>query len=178
MGVVFTTLFAIGLVLIVHAADFVDLDPGYTQFWHAQGFAEEQLRGHDLYFTVGENIGRLSCDIPAGDITWRPVRQPVVLDEWPVAPVALATPPRFTTVASWRGPLGRATYRDRTYGVKAHEFREFAELPLSGAGAFEIALDAHPADWRDVQSLRDRGWSIVDPKCVVPDPNAPGSAAP
>lgn len=28
MGVVFTTLFAIGLVLIVHAADFVDLDPG------------------------------------------------------------------------------------------------------------------------------------------------------
>jgi hypothetical protein len=23
-----------------------------------------------------------------------------------------------------------------------------------------------------VQSLRDDGWSIVDPKCVVPDPNA------
>ncbi len=28
MGVVFTTLFALGLVLIVHAADYVDLDPG------------------------------------------------------------------------------------------------------------------------------------------------------
>jgi hypothetical protein len=151
---------------------FIDLDPGYTQFWHAQGLAEERLREHDLYFSVGENIGQPSCDIPAGDITWRPIRQPVVLAEWPVAPSAAATPPRFTTVASWRGPLGRAVHRDRTYGVKAHEFREFAGLPLVGAGAFEIALDAHPADWRDVQSLRSRGWRIVDPKCVAADPNA------
>jgi hypothetical protein len=151
---------------------FIDLDPGYTQFWHAQGLAEERLRQHDLYFTVGENIGQPSCDIPAGgDITWRPIRQPVVLAEWPVAPLAAATPPRFTTVASWRGPLGRAVYRDRIYGVKAHEFRAFAELPMMTAGAFEIALDAHSADGGDVQSLRDRGWTIVDPKRVAADPN-------
>lgn len=150
---------------------FIDLDPGYTQFWQAQGLAEERLCDHDLYFSVGENIGQPFCGIPTGTVTWRPIRQPVVLTEWPVTPLS-ATPPRFTTVASWRGPLGRATHRDRTYGVKAHEFRKFAALPLSGVGAFEIALDAHPADWRDVQSLRDDGWSIVDPKCVVPEPDA------
>ena len=151
---------------------FIDLDPGYTQFWHAQGLADDRLRDHDVYFSVGENIGHRSCDIPTGGIEWRPIRQPVVLAEWPVAPLAASTSPRFTTVASWRGPLGRAVHRDRTYGVKAHEFRKFIDLPQSGAGTFEIALDAHPADCRDVQLLRDRGWAIVDPKSVAADANA------
>ena len=83
---------------------FIDLDPGYTQFWHAEALAEHRLRDHDFYFSVGENIGQPFCGISSGDIPWRPIRQPVVLDEWPVAPLG-ESPPRFTTVASWRGPL-------------------------------------------------------------------------
>src|SRR6187402_1709890 len=65
---------------------FIDLDPGYTQLWHAAGLAEDRLRDHDFYFSVGENIGQPFCDVPLGGIPWRPIRQPVVLDEWPVAP--------------------------------------------------------------------------------------------
>ena len=35
---------------------FVDLDPGYTQIWHEDGH-DLGLGGHDLYFTVGANVG-------------------------------------------------------------------------------------------------------------------------
>ena len=150
---------------------FIDLDPGYTQFWHAAGLAEERLRGHDFYFTVGENIGQPFCDVPCGSVAWRPIRQPVVLGEWPVAACA-PLPPRFTTIASWRGPLGRVTRQETTYGVKAHEFRKFMALPGLSALRFEIALDLDPADQSDLDVLRGNGWHVVNPKQVVPDPAA------
>jgi hypothetical protein len=148
---------------------FIDLDPGYTQFWHADGLAEDRLCDHDLYFSVGENIGESSCGIPTGQITWRPIRQPIVLDEWPVVPCA-ALPIRFTTVASWRGPLGRATRNDTLFGVKAHEFRKFISVPAQSESAFEIALEIDPADRHDMELLRANRWTVVDPKRVVPDP--------
>jgi hypothetical protein len=150
---------------------FIDLDPGYTQYWHAQGLADDRLRDHHAYFTVGENIGRPCCDIPTGAIEWRPVRQPVLLDEWPPAPTP-GVSTRFTTVASWRGPLGRVTHKDTPFGVKAHEFRKFSALPARTNASFEIALETHPADHGDVASLQHNGWTVVDPRQVVPDPSS------
>jgi len=150
---------------------FIDLDPGYTQFWHVAGLAEDRLRDHDCYFSVGENIGQPFCAIPHGDIAWRPIRQPVVLEDWPLVAFTPA-PTRFTTIASWRGPLGRVTHDQRMFGVKAHEFRKFAALPTLSDSTFEIALDVDPADRRDVDALRQHRWCVVDPKCVVADPLA------
>ena len=46
----------------------IDLDPGYTQYWHQEGLAEEEFRGHHFYFTVGSNVGTPECGIPTGDI--------------------------------------------------------------------------------------------------------------
>src|SRR3954447_5212655 len=40
---------------------YVDLDPGFTQFWEVAGNRGARLAGHDLYFTVGENIGTAGC---------------------------------------------------------------------------------------------------------------------
>ena len=150
---------------------FIDLDPGYTQFWHAAGLAEERLLGHDVYFTVGENIGQPFCDVPCGDITWRRIRQPVVLEQWPVVASAVR-PPCFTTIASWRGPLGRVTHEAATYGVKAHEFRKFIAVPSLSELSFEMALDVDPADRSDLDALRTNGWQVVDPGSVVADPVA------
>jgi hypothetical protein len=149
---------------------YVDLDPGFTQFWHAAGNAGLRLAGHDFYFTVGENIGTRSCPIPTGDIRWRPTRQPVVLEHWPVSVEGASD--RFTTVASWRGPYGSVEHGGHTYGLKVHEWRKFAELPERAQQAFEIALDIHPADEKDRNMLRHRGWQIVDPRATVPDPAA------
>src|SRR5262245_32003917 len=113
---------------------YLDLDPGYTQIWHAGGGADLGLEGHDFYFTVGANIGTAACPIPTSGLDWRPTRQPVVLDEWPRAPETGAG--RFTTVASWRGPYGRVEHGGVTYGLKAHEFRKFVALPARAAGTF------------------------------------------
>ena len=50
---------------------YVDLDPGFTQFWHVSGNQGARLAGHDMYFTVGENIGTSLSTIPTGGLDWR-----------------------------------------------------------------------------------------------------------
>src|SRR5688572_12465172 len=81
---------------------YIDIDPGFTQYWHDAGVSGANLNGHDLYYTIGENIGSPDCPIPTTGIEWRPIRQPVVLEDWAVAG-NLSTFDRFTTIASWRG---------------------------------------------------------------------------
>jgi len=147
---------------------YVDLDPGFTQFWHAAGNAWARLEGHDYYFTVGENIGTAHCSIPTGGIDWRPIRQPVVLDLWPVTPAAGRR--RFTTIATWRGPYAPVEYRGRRFGLKVHEFRKFLDLPSRVDAAFEIALNIHEAEEPDRQALAAHGWQLVDPAHAASDP--------
>lgn len=149
---------------------YVDLDPGYTQFWHASGNSGPRLEGHDFYFTVGENIGTTACSIPFDGIMWRPTRQPVPLDHWPVS--RDGAPGRFTTVATWRGPYGTVWYGGKTFGSKVHEFRKVIEIPARASQMFEIALDIHPDEERDLRLLRHHGWRLVDPRATVPDPDA------
>lgn len=139
---------------------YVDIDPGFTQFWHAAGNEGARLRGHDCFFTIGENIGTPDCPIPTGDIVWRKTRPPIVLDRWPrVAPVF----DRFATIASWRGPFGTVEFGGQTFGLKVHEFRKFIELPARAAGPFELALNIHPGDAKDRAALEEKGWRIVAP---------------
>lgn len=148
---------------------FVDLDPGFTQIWHAQGLPGTRLMGHDYYFTVGENIGTEGCSIPTVGIDWHPLPPPVVLDQWPAEP-SPGTTLRFTTVGGWRGSFGPIEYDGRTLGVKVHEFRKMLELPKVAKADFEIALDIHPADAKDRDSLVANGWRLVDPRVAARGP--------
>jgi hypothetical protein len=154
----------------VRRAAYVDIDPGFTQFWHATGNPGARLAGHDFYFTVGENVGGPGCPIPTGGLRWRPTRQPVVLDDWPVC--GTDRPGRFTTIASWRGPYGPIEYEGRTLGLKVHEFRKVVDLPRRVPCTFEIALDIHPADGKDLRLLQQNGWQLVDPRAAAGDPFA------
>jgi len=147
---------------------YVDLDPGFTQFWHAQGTGGSRLEGHDTYFSVGENVGRPECEIPTCGLEWTAVRPPVVLDEWPVA--ADGDPARVTTVGAWRGAFGPVHHDGHTYSLKVHEFRKVIELPRRAPQRFEIALLIHPGDDRDREALEANGWAIVDPRAAVPGP--------
>jgi hypothetical protein len=142
----------------------VDIDPGFTQFWHADGLAGARVAGHDRFFTIGELIGTPGCGVPTGGIEWLPVRQPVVLDDWPVTPAP--RPDRFTTVANWRGPYGVVEHDGRTYGLKVHEFRKFWDLPRESRHTYEIALAIHSGDETDRQALVDRGWELTDPQAA------------
>ena len=139
---------------------YVDLDPGYTQIWHASGGDAAGIDGHELCFSVGVNVGTPACPLPAGGVRWRPIRQPVVLDRWPPSDEPFSG---FTTVASWRGAYGRPTWNGRTYGLKVHEFRRFAELPRLTGIPFAAALDIHADDAADAERLRTGGWQLVPP---------------
>ncbi|HZO36322.1 MAG TPA: hypothetical protein VFB41_05530 [Solirubrobacteraceae bacterium] len=143
---------------------FVDLDPGYTQIWDASGADTGNLRGHDLHFSVGANVGGAGWTLPTGGVRWRAIRQPVVLERWNVEPDDGFT--GFTTVASWRGAFGPAEWKGRSYGVKAHQFRGYAELPALVRAPFAIALDIDRADVADRERLDAGGWTIVDPSTM------------
>ena len=147
----------------VRKAAYVDLDPGYTQIWSAEGY-DLGLSGHDLHFTVGTRIGTPRCPLPTGGLRWRPIRQPVVLDRWPVTNGGFS---RFTTVASWRGAFGPVHWRGRTLGPKAHEFRKVADVPAATGLPFSVALDIHPADGADRLVLRRGGWSVIESREVA-----------
>ena len=138
----------------------IDIDPGFTQFWHAQGLGGANVDGHDIYFTIGELIGTPGCSIPTGGIEWLPVRPPVVLDDWPMSPARSVHDGRKLA----RRRSGRSS-SGRTYGLKVHEFRKFLAMPLRSEGArFEIALDIHPVTNAISAALRELGWQIVDPE--------------
>jgi hypothetical protein len=149
---------------------YVDLDPGFTQFWHVAGNPGARLAGHDVYFTVGENIGTDVCSIPTGGIDWRPLPPPVVLDEWPADRGGAGG--RFTTVGAWRGAFGPVVHEGTTYGLKVHEFRKVMDLPRRVPEAtFEIALEIHPGDAGDRDALLESGWHLSDPRTETPGPH-------
>jgi len=151
---------------------YVDVDPGFTQIWEESEGGGGRLEDHDLHFTVGENVSTPSCSIPTAGIDWRPLPPPVVLADWPLEP-----PPRedrFTTVAGWRSPLGELSHDGVAFPGKHHEWRRIIDLPKRSAHDFEIALDIHHGDHRDLAALRDHGWRIEDPRAVAPDPPAFG----
>jgi hypothetical protein len=151
---------------------YVDLDPGFTQAWHADESLAFRLDGHDLYLTVGLNVGTPDWPVPACGIEWMPTLPPIVLDEWPQQP-APTGPPRFTTVARWRSPYGGLQIGDREMGLKHHQMRRMIELPELVDGAnFEIALDIHQDDSKDLEALRSHGWRVVDPRDVAATPRA------
>ena len=148
---------------------YVDVDPGFTQIW-AEGGADARLEGHDTYFSVGENIGAAGCSIPSAGRDWLPLPPPVTLPDWPATPAAPGG--RFTTVATWRSPLGTLAFGGSEFAGKHHQWRRFVELPRRSPQEFEIALQIHPADAGDRAALEAAGWLLSDPRMLAGDPLA------
>jgi hypothetical protein len=148
---------------------FLDIDPGFGQMWRDLG-QHDAFRGHDAYVTIAENIGKPGCTIPDCGLEWVTTRQPVVIEEWPEAGESRGADAAITSVASWRGAYGPVEHEGTTYTLRVHEFRKFASLPRLTTGRFEVALDIHPADAKDIELLAAYGWSLVEPRRVAGDP--------
>jgi len=149
---------------------YVDLDPGFTQIWHAQGLLGDQLARHERHFTVGANLGGGDCAVPPTEFEWTALPPPVLLEEW--APPARPEFDRFTTVATWRNPLGVLEADGAAYTLKHHQIRRFAELPERSGLPFEIALQIDPEEEGEAARLQEDGWAVVDPAAVTADPRA------
>jgi hypothetical protein len=146
---------------------FLDTDPGFGQMWSALGLTN-LFTNHDVYVTIGENIGQPNCTIPTCGINWITTSQPVILDEWPLATVTDSG--WITSIGSWRGAYGPVEYQDKIYGLRVHEFRKFIELPKRSGKPLQLALQVHPAEIADLERLNANGWSLVMPTDVASDP--------
>src|SRR6266540_527942 len=78
---------------------YLDQDPVYTQLWYAEYGKDLNFKMHDIFFSVGLNIGTPYTTIPDCGVEWRHTLPPVVLEHWPfhIDPSCR----RFTTIASW-----------------------------------------------------------------------------
>jgi len=146
---------------------FLDIDPGFPQMWHALGYCD-MFAGHDVFFTVGRNVGRPGCAIPTGGLRWIPVSPPVVTALWPASTEDWGR--RFTSVGSWRGPYDPVVFEGETYGLRVHEFRKFSSVARDSGLPFEAALEIEPEDDPDAKALVADGWRLVDPRDVAGGP--------
>lgn len=137
---------------------YIDLDPGYTQIWHEQYGVDMNMRDHDVYITVGLNLGEPDCPFPTCGIRWQKSLPPVVIDEW-----VTTQPPRnvYSTVAEWRG-FSPIEWRGTWYNQKADEFKRIIDLPRRVAVPLELCLFIHP-DESDRAELERYGWELASP---------------
>jgi len=138
---------------------YLDLDPGFNQFWAAQG-VDVGLGKHTHFFTVGLALGSADCPVPTLDRDWIATLPPVVLDLWPRA--AEICHDALTTIGNWRA-YGSLEHEGTFYGQKAHSLRPLADLPERTGERFLLALSIHPDETRDLELLADHGWELADP---------------
>src|SRR5438034_634844 len=149
---------------------YVDTDPGYSQARIAAvdagvaddsiRFSVDLIRQHDVFFTLGEEIGRPGCPIPTGGRTWHPTRQPIVLANWPVR---AAPDGPFTTVMSWKIEPTPPSLGGRIYGGKDVEFERFMDLPSRTPETLEVALSGAAPRER----IAGAGWRLRDAREVA-----------
>ncbi len=143
---------------------YLDIDPAFTQLWHAAEGLDMRFEGHTHFVTVGLSLGRPECPIPTCGRDWIPTFQPVVLDHWPKAHGIVYD--ALTTVANWRG-YGSIQHEGVFYGQKTHSLRQFIALPTLTPEKFVLALAIHPDETRDLEALRSNGWQLMDPEEVT-----------
>jgi hypothetical protein len=146
---------------------YLDMDPGYTQIWHERYGEDMNLAGHDLYVTVGLNLGNHDCPLPTCGVQWHHTLPPVVLDEWiGKEPAGNA----YTTVADWRG-YGAVEWNGVWYGQKADEFLRIIDLPTRTHAELELCLLIDPRE-SDRRKLERHHWRLVSPKIHAATPDS------
>lgn len=153
----------------VPARLYLDVDPGFTQLWHAVEGIDMRFAGHTHFATVGLTFETSEPPVPRCGIDWIATPPPVVLDEWPFANGLERE--SLTTVANWRG-YGSIEANGRLYGQKAHSVRRFIDLPRRAGPRFELALAIHPEEFSDLEALAANGWRLTDPRSVSGSPAA------
>jgi hypothetical protein len=145
---------------------YLDLDPAFNQFWHAQG-VDVRFAGHTHFVTIGLALGRPDCPVPTCGHEWVTTVQPVVLEHWPVATEVVHD--ALTTVGNWRA-YGSVEFGGAFYGQKVHSLRPLFDLPRRTDERFLLALAIHPGEVKDLAALAENGWGLLDPAEVAATP--------
>jgi hypothetical protein len=152
----------------------IDIDPGILQIWMTQGLAP--IPRHDVYFTIGETVGRPEARFPSGGLKWEYTPPCVALDWWPVQPSAADAP--FTTVSHWTSgdwfDFGGQLYRND----KRSGFLPFLDLPRRTRQTLELAICLRAdeqlrltADQEEERlTLEQQGWHVRHAHAVAATP--------
>ena len=151
----------------VRRSVYLDLDPGHTQIWQEQYGVDMRLRGHDLYLTIGLNLGEPGCPFPTCGVRWEKTLWPIVLSEWATED---SPGPAFTTVANWRD-YSWVEWQGVWYPQKAEAFKAVIDLPRRVPMPIEVCLSIDDAD-PELPALRANGWRVVSPGERVGDPDS------
>jgi hypothetical protein len=148
---------------------FIDIDPAFTQLRVAeadQGLCA-LLAEHDLHFTTGEHIGTPACTIPTGPFSWRPTRQPVAIEFWPLHPSRADA--AFTTIGRWDERRRDVHFQGEVYSWRKRvEWMKFLDLPARSGARFALAMDVAKSPG-DYELLAQKGWEVVDPIAISRD---------
>jgi len=136
---------------------FLDIDPTFTQFWCSElPNYVAKVKDHDLYFTIGENIGNKDCTVPTVGIKWHKTRHPTLLDIWTPKPKKHN---RFTTISHWDGG-DDFVYNKQIFGSKSMEFLRYIKLPTKMNQQIELATFAMKK--QVLNQFKRNKWIITD----------------
>ena len=152
-----------------HRTALLDIDPGLLQFWMTRG--QLKVPRHDLYFTIGETVGRRGSLIPDCGLKWINTRPAVSLERWPY--VFNPASETFTTISIWDSSDWIVDEKETYENTKRVAFLEFADLPRLTKQPLELALFLRTGrDLSDRRELEQRGWRIRHSRDVAGTPEA------
>lgn len=142
---------------------FLDIDPGLTQVWMAQGL---KVARHSLYFTIGEGVGQPGALFPDHGLVWHHTPPPVCLQAWPVAPADSGAP--YTSVTHWGDSW--IEFEGQVYpNGKREGFLPYLDLPRHSRSGLELA--AYLEDFEhERELLLAYGWRVRDSHEVAATP--------
>ncbi|HWL65609.1 MAG TPA: hypothetical protein VNP73_06505, partial [Actinomycetota bacterium] len=144
---------------------YLDQDPVYTQLWQAEYGSDLNFEHHDVFATLGLNIGTDTSPIPDCSIEWIHTLPPVVLNETWSEPASTGN--SYTTVASW-DVFGDVQFRGEWYGSRRSELVRFAGVPGLVDATFEMLVKSYEdQDEGMIRLLQDNGWSLADAGAIT-----------
>jgi hypothetical protein len=147
---------------------FCDLDPSEIFYWMTK--MELGQSYHDEFWTIGLNVGRENCRLPASPVKWRTFYPLVDTELIRARPAPKA--PKFTTIGQWYWGGGVEVDGEFPDLSKKFAFEQYLDLPRRVPEArFELAMNLN-ADDPEIARLRARGWSVVSPHRVAKTPGA------
>lgn len=134
----------------------LDIDPGLLQLWVSEGLIS--LARHDLYFTIGETVGRPCARFPDAGRSWQYTPPCVALDWWPAGDGGEDAP--FTTLSHWWAGEWMEEEGEVYDNTKRAGFLPFLDLPRHTPQPLELALYLEPHEHAERAMLRERGWRL------------------
>ena len=145
-----------------------DLDPGPFQIWASQW--DMGVGSHDLYLTIGMNLGAPDSPVPLHGVDWKRVWPAVHLPQWPVQPVLPAGQGAYTTVTQWWNNSW-AYLGDEVYDCnKRPGFLPLLPLADRAGVRIELAANVHVNEREDRAALAAHHWTLLDPHAVAGTP--------